>query len=318
MSDGHLELQTFLAAAQAPATTRAYRADLADFTAWATAAGCPGLPAEPELIARYLAVRAATLKPATLERRLAALAHYHRQAGHPLDLRHPLIVGVRAGIRRSLGTAQAGKRPLTVEDVRAIVAIIPSDLAGLRDRCALTVGFAGGLRRSELSGLDIGDLRPVPDGLALCLRRSKTDPEGQSTLVAIPHGQMSATCPVRATIAWLQRMRAADGPLLRPVDQSGRLGTGRLSGAAIAAMVKRRVAAAIARGVLDVTAAEADAFVAAVSGHSLRSGAITTVARTSSLWEVLDFGRHARVETARKYIKRGTLFERDLGGRIGL
>lgn len=318
MNDGQAELDELLAAARASATAKAYQSDLADFSAWAAEAGMACLPADPATVARYLAARSRTLKPATLERRLAALAHFHRQAGHPFDLRHPLIVGVRAGIRRTRGTAQEGKRALGSGELRAVLATIPSDLAGIRDRCILALGFAGALRRSELSALDLADLRPTSDGLVLCLRRGKSDQEGRSELRAISYGSSSA-CPVKATVAWMQRARLADGALLRPVDQVGRLGAGRLSGAAIAVIVKRRVAEAVRRGALDVTAAEAAAFVAAVSAHSLRAGAITTAAANgASEWEIMRHTGHKRTETVRRYIRLGTLFDHNLGGKLGL
>lgn len=318
MSDGRAELDELLAAARATATAKAYKSDLADFAAWAATVGRPGLPADPETVARYLAARSRTLKPSTLDRRLAALAHAHRQAGHPLDLRHPLIVGVRAGIRRTRGTAQEGRRALSADELRAVLATVPSDLAGLRDRCALALAFAGALRRSEVAGLDVADLRPTSEGLLLCLRRGKCDQEGRSELRAIAYGT-TAACPVAAATAWLQRARLADGPLLRPIDQKGRLGAARLSPTAIATIVKRRVAVAVARGVLDVTAAEAPAFLAAVSAHSLRAGAITTAAANGATeWEIMRHTGHKRTETVRRYIRLGTLFDHSLGRKLGL
>ncbi|MGK7871291.1 hypothetical protein [Falsiroseomonas sp. E2-1-a20] len=69
-------------------------------------------------------------------------------------------------------------------------------------RALLLVGFAAALRRSELVALDLADLRPVPEGLVLSLRRSKTDPDGAGTEIALPHGQHALTCPVRALTAW--------------------------------------------------------------------------------------------------------------------
>lgn len=41
------------------------------------------------------------------------------------------------------------------EDIRAMVATLPYDLRGLIDRAILMLGYAGGLRRSEIVSLDI-------------------------------------------------------------------------------------------------------------------------------------------------------------------
>ena len=37
-----------------------------------------------------------------------------------------------------------------------MLAVLDNDLRGLRDRAILAIGFAGGLRRSEIVGLDCG------------------------------------------------------------------------------------------------------------------------------------------------------------------
>jgi site-specific recombinase XerC len=46
---------------------------------------------------------------------------------------------------------------------------------GARDRAVLLVGFASGLRRSELAGLDLADVRFERRGVVLYVGRSKTD-----------------------------------------------------------------------------------------------------------------------------------------------
>ena len=54
--------------------------------------------------------------------------------------------------------------------LRELLAPIPDDLRGLRDRALLLVGFAGALRRSELAGILLGDLERTDQGL-------RADPE---------------------------------------------------------------------------------------------------------------------------------------------
>lgn len=46
----------------------------------------------------------------------------------------------------------------------------------MRDRALVHVGFAGALRRGELVGLDVDDVRFEDEGLVLRLRRSKSIP----------------------------------------------------------------------------------------------------------------------------------------------
>jgi hypothetical protein len=60
----------------------------------------------------------------------------------------------------------------------------------------------GGLRRSELVGMDVADIEHVRQGIVLHLRRSKTDQEGHGQKIDIPHAR-TKWCPVAALDAWL-------------------------------------------------------------------------------------------------------------------
>jgi hypothetical protein len=64
-----------------------------------------------------------------------------------------------AGIRRSLGTAAATKRPVLVPDLQAMVTAVPDNLLDLRDRALLSIGFSVPSARSVegLCGWDDAD-----------------------------------------------------------------------------------------------------------------------------------------------------------------
>jgi hypothetical protein len=83
--------KAYQAAADAPATLRAYAADLAHFKAWCEAHGFQPMPASPETVGAYLAAAGLGYALPTLRRRVAAIARAHRIAKHPLDTRHPAI-----------------------------------------------------------------------------------------------------------------------------------------------------------------------------------------------------------------------------------
>ena len=63
--------------ALAPATRRAYRADLAHFSDWCRAQRWKALPAAPEAVAAYLATLATTHTRSTIRRRLVAIGQAH-------------------------------------------------------------------------------------------------------------------------------------------------------------------------------------------------------------------------------------------------
>lgn len=76
-------LAELLEHASAPATRRAYEADLAHVTTWCTRYQLSALPATPQTVALYLTAHENVLQPSTLLRRLSAIAVAHRGADLP-------------------------------------------------------------------------------------------------------------------------------------------------------------------------------------------------------------------------------------------
>jgi integrase len=129
------------------------------------------------------------------------------------------------GIRRAKGIAPNGKAPILTPLLLRMVAALPDDLSGLRDKAILLIGFAGAFRRSEIVGLLVRDVQISDAGLIITLRRSKTDQEGASFTKGIPVGTSEATCPKYALQSWLQLAGITSGPIFRPVDRWGHVGT---------------------------------------------------------------------------------------------
>ena len=130
------------------------------FASWLRRQGLAETPPDPEAVGLYLASqverRGAELSVATLERRLSGIAWRYRQLGQPLDIRDRHIATVLAGIRRRHARPPLQKAAIFADELLAMLATLEMDLRGLRDRAILAIGFAGGLRRSEIVGLDCG------------------------------------------------------------------------------------------------------------------------------------------------------------------
>ena len=143
-------------------TLKAYKADWTHFTRWCRMRGSEPLPPSPEQIGLYLtdlaapADRAPTLSVTTIERRLSGLAWNAAQRGFTLDRTDRHIAAVLAGIKRKHARPPLQKEAILPQDIQAMVATLPLDLRGLRDRAILLIGYAGGLRRSEIVSLDVG------------------------------------------------------------------------------------------------------------------------------------------------------------------
>ncbi|MEN9936567.1 MAG: hypothetical protein RLZZ387_3146 [Chloroflexota bacterium] len=299
-------VRRFAEQSRSAATRRAYQADWRDFSRWCEARALPHLPAAPVTVAAYLAESAARLKPSTLQRRLASISQAHQLAGHPSPTRDEQVRTVLKGIRRVRGTAPAQKAAAGTEVVRALVAALGDDLAGLRDRALLLVGFAGAFRRSELVALDAADVTFAPEGMLLRLRRSKTDQEGRGETKGIPLGKNAGTCPVRALQAWVRAAAITEGPLFRRVDRWGRVGAARLSDRSVARVVQRAAAAA-------------GFDPADYAGHSLRAGFATSAAAAGvSDRAIMRQTGHRSRQMLDRYVRAGGVFRENAAAEVGL
>ncbi|WP_226360826.1 hypothetical protein [Pseudonocardia sp. ICBG1142] len=210
-------------AARAPRTRLAYAGDWAHFARWCAAAGLESLPAAVDTVRLYLADLEATrtpggeavFSPATMGRRLAAIAAVHHDAGHRSPTRDPAVGAVLTGIKRARAHATHQMRPLLLEDLRTVLADMefgtwPAGLIGARDAAVLLIGFTGALRRSELAALTVADVSFHPvDGLHVRIARSKTDQTGRGATVVLPYGARAGTCPPCAVLRWMGLLAAA-------------------------------------------------------------------------------------------------------------
>jgi len=191
-------------------------------------------------------------------------------------------------------------------ELRQMIAHLPDDLSGVRDRALLLVGFAGALRRSELVAINVDDLEPRDEGRLIRIRRSKTDQEATGRSIALPIGHDRHTCPVVALDQWLHAADVIDGPVFRPVDRHGRAQDRRLSGQSVTLVLQR----AARRAGVDTTR---------LTGHSLRAG-FATVAAAAGATEssIARQTGHASMDMLRRYVRHGSIFTDNAVTRIGL
>src|SRR3974390_689032 len=162
-------------AEKAVSTRKAYGTDFRLFKEWCEAKGFSSLPASPETVAAFLAAETADgTKPSTLARRIAAIRYAHKLAHLDTPTDSEAVKATLRGIRRTMGAAKVRKAPAVAAKVRAMVALAPPGLKGLRDRALLLLGFAGAFRRSELVALDVADIAENKTGQRGTTRRSKT------------------------------------------------------------------------------------------------------------------------------------------------
>ncbi|WP_229151697.1 site-specific integrase [Aurantimonas sp. VKM B-3413] len=269
---------------------RAYRSDLAHFERWGGA-----IPCSDEVLAAYLSAHADEHTVATLSRRLASIAKAHAVVGAQSPTTSFLVKATMRGIARRHSGTQRQAKPLLREDLFAVLAGMGERPKDIRDRALLLIGFAGGFRRSELVGLDVGDIEHVRQGFVVRLRRSKTDQLGQGRKIGIPFGR-TRWCPVAALSQLVTTAVLEEGPLFRPIDRHDRMAEQRLSGEAVSTIVRERLSAA---GFDPI----------GYSGHSLRAGFATSAAQAGApSWKIRAQTGHGSDAMLARYIRDGELF----------
>ncbi|NTE68079.1 site-specific integrase [Agrobacterium tumefaciens] len=315
----------YVEAASSANTRKAYASDWKHFAGWCRRQGVAHVPPSPQTVGLYITACASGTATAdrrpnsvmTIERRLSALTWNYAQRGTPLDRKDRAIATIMAGIRNTHASPPRQKEAVLPEHLIAMLETLDrGSLRGLRDRAMLLLGFAGGLRRSEIVGLDVGRdqtedssgwVEVLDKGLLVTLRGKTGWRE-----VEIGRGSSDATCPIVALQTWLKLAKIAHGPLFRRVTGEGKdVGPDRLADKHVSRLVKQAAMAAGVRG--DLSESErAEKF----SGHSLRAG-LASSAEVDERYVQKQLG-HASAEMTRKYQRRRDRFRVNLTKASGL
>jgi len=229
----------------------------------------------------------------TVSHRLAVLGKWHRinEWENPCDaatLKTLLREARKAQSRQ--GVAVRKKTAIVLEPLQALLATCTDGVRGIRDRALLLLAWSGGgRRRSEVVGLQVGDVRQLDaDTWLYALGTTKTDTAGTRREKPL-RGQAA-----HALAAWLAAAPAAQGPLFRRMYRGGKVGASALSADQVARIVQRRAKLAGLEG--DWAA------------HSLRSGFVTEAGRQGvPLGEVMAMTEHRSVGTVMGYFQAGSL-----------
>jgi integrase len=313
----------YVEAASSANTRRAYASDWKHFAAWCRRQGVEALSPNPQTVGLYVTALASGSASggkktvSTIERRLSSLSWNYAQRGLSLDRKDRHIATVMAGIRNTHAAPPRQKEAILREDLIAMLETLDrGTLRGLRDRAMLLLGFAGGLRRSEIVALDCGRdqtedgrgwVEILHKGMLVTLRGKTGWRE-----VEIGRGSSDATCPIVALEIWLKLARIGHGPLFRRVTGQGKkVGADRLNDQEIARLVKRTALAAGVGG--DLPEGERGQKFA---GHSLRAG-LASSAEVDERYVQKQLG-HASAEMTRKYQRRRDRFRVNLTKASGL
>src|SRR5512133_1336508 len=136
-------------------TVRAYLGDLAQYAAYLAELGAPVVPSSPALVRGFVARASGNAGATSLGRKLSALRSFYR-----FLVREGLAPGNPARAVSSPKRPQRLPEVLPEQEVAALVEAPGAEKGALalRDRAILELLYGGGLRVSELTGLDLDAL----------------------------------------------------------------------------------------------------------------------------------------------------------------
>ena len=222
---------------------------------------------------------AASFAPATANRMLAALKGVLREAWR-LGTMDAESYRRAADLEPVRGSRLPRGRSLTAGELRALfVSCGRGGALGARDAALLAVGYVGGLRRAEIVALDRSDFDAETGAVRVRAGKGNRD-----RLAHLDNGGLEA---VRA---WVARRGEAAGLLFVAVGKGSRLGSARLTDAAILKAFE---------------ALAARAGVARFTPHDLRRSCASDLLDNGvDISTVADHLGHAKVETTRRYDRR--------------
>lgn len=312
----------------APATRRAYKRQWESFASYCDLYGYQALPANVDVVCEYLQVMEGstptgkaegTYKVGTIDQAATAIKYVHRAAvamppapaeGEPVSpalWEHPQLRNFMKAMRNRAarqGTAEPDQeQPLMLNELAACVATARDNadtwrkrLHERRDSAVLLMGWTGGMRRSEITGLRVRDVQRGYTEWTMTVRRSKTDQAGRGQTKAMPTGEHLVTCAPCGFTRWMEAVVAFDrhgraglirllagtdelrehvcrdypvvadrsAPVFRSISRTAEVGDGVMSDEMVGTILRRRLAA---------TDLAVDVY--GFGAHSLRAGLVT-------------------------------------------
>lgn len=244
------------------------------------------------LVAAGVKSKIGPLSYSTVRHRLSALGKWHQVNGWENPVAVPAVTTLLSNARKAQSRSGITVRKKTAavqQPLEAMLATCTDGVRGVRDRALILLAWSGGRRRSEVTNLQIQDVRQLDqDTWLYALGATKTNTSGVRREKPL-HGRAA-----HALKDWLDAAPADTGPLFRRMYRGGKVSPHGLSSDQVARIVQRRAKQAGLDG--DWAA------------HSLRSGFVTEAGRQGApLGDVMAMTEHTSVETVMGYFQAGSL-----------
>ncbi len=246
------------------------------------------MPAEIVTVADFLSnvrtLKGERYKPSSLQQFLVSIKRQHKRNGFENPTRNDLVLELMRGVRKSetRGVKQAAAMKLNKLIER--VTSLPNTNKAIRDRALLLIG-GGAFRRSELASLKLSDVQNTDYGIAITVRKSKTDQMSKGIIKSFVYGKLPNQCPVRILKKYIEQFEIQPTePLFLSVRKGDMIIRKQLKGDGVNGIVKR--------------------YFPMLPAHSMRAGFITETARKGrSIPEIMQQTGHRSQEQVADYIR---------------
>ena len=189
LTTSHLK-QALIQSADSFSTRRNRKHFWKKFEQWCEARENSPMPAEPDTVVLYLLDQAGLgKKKSTLNNMRWAIDTIHQQQGLAAPTDDPEAKLQIKGLFRKMlehlpdQVTMRKKKPITINQIRRMD--FPRGLLGLRDKALLLLGFATGMRRSELAAVKKEHIEETEYGLRIRIPQSKSDQLGEGETVDV-------------------------------------------------------------------------------------------------------------------------------------
>ena len=145
--------------AYAPSTIRAYRSSFERFIQFSEGQKIIALPAEPQVVARYIShLTASELKSSSIRIMVAAISSIHKLNLLSDPTQHPAVKIELRRMHRTLGRNSQQAFAITAPILEKMMGATATNLRGARDRALLLLAYDSMCRRGELVSLRLSDI----------------------------------------------------------------------------------------------------------------------------------------------------------------
>lgn len=211
-------------------TFKAYKREWRKFLTWCQQQDASALPVSSDNLTNWIAERCDLGHSLSIiEQALSAVVFFHDQ--YDVAERHMpnrddawRVIGA---YRRQLvesGWRRDEAATYTIDELRRMSATITDDVLGIRDRAALLLATGAFARRSQIVGLDCGDVRFTHGKVVLYIAKSKEDQRAVGRHIAVDPGAHHLSDAVGALRAWVNVLEfrgISSGPLFRRLVSTG-------------------------------------------------------------------------------------------------